>query len=45
MANVGEPQRVIISEPLSDPVPREVPVERPEPAVIPEREPEKVVPA
>jgi hypothetical protein len=41
MANIGEPQRVIISEPLSDPVPHEVPYEQPvsepEPA-----EPEKV---
>ena len=29
MANIGEPQRVIISEPLSDPVPHEVPYEQP----------------
>lgn len=41
MANIGEPQRVIISEPLSDPVPHEVPYEQPvsEPEPV---EPEKV---
>jgi hypothetical protein len=41
MSNIGEPQRVIISEPLSDPVPHEVPAEQPvsEPDPV---EPEKV---
>lgn len=42
MAEIGEPQRVIISEPLVDPVPREVPYEPSEPTIVPEREPEKV---
>ena len=42
MAEIGDPQRVIISEPLVDPVPREVPVEPLEPVYAPEHEPERV---
>lgn len=43
MSNIGDPKRVIISEPLADPVPREIPIEpEPERMPIPEREPDKV---
>jgi hypothetical protein len=42
MANVGEPQRVIISDPLEEPIPREIPVHEPESVPEPIYEPEKV---
>ncbi len=41
LSNIGEPQRVIISEPLSDPVPHEIPTEQPVSTPEPV-EPEKV---
>lgn len=39
MTSVGEPKRILIVEPLDDPVPREVPYE-PEKPVAPVHEPE-----
>lgn len=38
MTSVGEPKRILIVEPLDDPVPREVPYE-PEKPVVPVHEP------
>lgn len=40
MANIGEPQRIIIAEPVIDPVPRReespvAPAEQPEPEEVP----------
>jgi len=39
MSSVGEPQRIIIVEPLFEPVPQELPEITVEPIEVPEEEP------
>lgn len=39
MSTIGEPQRIIIVEPLVEPVPKELPEVPAEPIEVPEEEP------